>query len=100
LEIAEQLDFHPTDWVVVSVGDGCTIAGVYKGFYDLLNVGLINKIPRLLGVQSIGCAPFVEAFNNTFKSRKIKNRRTRTNKSSIRSNRIFLIKFFNSRELL
>jgi len=64
LEIAEQLDFHPTDWVVVSVGDGCTIAGVYKGFYDLLNVGLINKIPRLLGVQSIGCAPFVEAFNN------------------------------------
>jgi threonine synthase len=64
LEIAEQLDFQPTDWVVVSVGDGCTIAGVYKGFYDLLNVGLINRIPKLLGVQSNGCAPFVTAYKN------------------------------------
>ncbi|MBI9009370.1 MAG: threonine synthase [Tenericutes bacterium] len=64
LEIAEQLGFQPTDWVVVSVGDGCTIAGVYKGFYDLLQVGLIKKIPKILGVQSEGCAPFVEAFRN------------------------------------
>jgi threonine synthase len=64
LEIAEQQDFNPTDWVVVSVGDGCTIAGVYKGYYDLLNVGLIDRIPRILGVQAEGCSPFVEAFNN------------------------------------
>ncbi len=62
LEIAEQLKFHPTDWVVVSVGDGCTIAGVYKGFYDLKKLGLISKIPKLLGVQSDGCNPLVKAF--------------------------------------
>lgn len=62
LEIAEQLNFNPTDWVCVSVGDGCTIAGVYKGFYDLYQLGLINKIPRLLGIQSTGCSPFVDAF--------------------------------------
>ncbi len=62
LEIAEQLDFSPTDWVAVSVGDGCTIAGVYKGFYDLYMLGLIEKIPKLLGVQSSGCAPFVKAY--------------------------------------
>lgn len=62
LEIAEQLKFHPTDWVVVSVGDGCTIAGVYKGFYDLKKLGLISKIPKLLGVQSEGCNPLVKAF--------------------------------------
>ncbi len=61
LEIAEQLDFKPTDWVVVSVGDGCTVAGVYKGFYDLFQLGLISKIPKILGVQAEGCAPFVEA---------------------------------------
>jgi threonine synthase len=61
LEIAEQLNFKPTDWVVVSVGDGCTIAGVYQGFYDLKMLGLIEKIPKLLGVQSEGCAPFVIA---------------------------------------
>ncbi|MFH5881816.1 threonine synthase [Liberiplasma polymorphum] len=64
LEIAEQLEFNLTDWVVVSVGDGCTIAGVYKGFYDLYKLDMINKIPKLLGVQSEGCAPFYHAFKN------------------------------------
>ena len=51
LEIAEQLDFNPTDWVVVSVGDGCTVGGVYKGFYELHKIGLIKHIPRILGVD-------------------------------------------------
>ena len=61
LEIAEQLSFKPTDWVVVSVGDGCTVGGVYKGFYELHQLGLIEKVPRILGVQSEGCEPFVTA---------------------------------------
>ncbi len=64
LEIAEQLDFKPTDWVIVSVGDGCTIGGVYKGFSDLKELGLISRIPKIMGVQSSGCAPFCEAFAN------------------------------------
>jgi len=64
LEIAEQLDFNPTDWVVVTVGDGCTIGGVYKGFKECQLLGLITKIPKILGVQSSGCAPFYEAFIN------------------------------------
>ena len=61
LEIAEQLDFQPTDWVAVSVGDGCTIGGVYLGFRDLYQLGMIDRIPRILGVQSTGCSPFVDA---------------------------------------
>ncbi len=61
LEIAEQLSFKPTDWVCVSVGDGCTVGGVYKGFYELHQLGLIEKVPRILGVQSEGCEPFVVA---------------------------------------
>jgi threonine synthase len=61
LEIAEQLDWDPTDWVAVSVGDGCTIGGVYNGFYDLLQLGMIEHIPKILGVQSAGCCPFVDA---------------------------------------
>jgi threonine synthase len=61
LEIAEQLDFEPTDWVAVSVGDGCTIGGVYLGFRDLYELGLIERLPRILGVQSTGCSPFVDA---------------------------------------
>jgi threonine synthase len=62
MEIAEQLKWNVPDWVAVSVGDGCTIGGVYKGFYDLLNIGLINRIPKKLGVQATGCCPFYTAY--------------------------------------
>ena len=61
LEIAEQLNWNVTDWVACSVGDGCTIGGVYNGFYDLFRLGLIERIPKILGVQSTGCCPFVDA---------------------------------------
>ena len=61
IEIAEQLNWNPTDWVAISVGDGCTIGGVYSGFYDLLQLGMIERIPKILGVQSTGCCPFVDA---------------------------------------
>ena len=64
LEIAEQLSWNVTDWVAVSVGDGCTIGGVYKGFYDLYELGFIDRIPKVLGVQSTGCMPFVNAANS------------------------------------
>ena len=63
LEIAEQLHFKPTDWVVISVGDGCSIGGVYKGFYDLFKLQMIDSIPKILGVQSEGCSPFVDAYH-------------------------------------
>lgn len=61
LEIAEQLGWFVTDWVAVSVGDGCTIGGVYNGFHDLYELGFIERIPKILGVQSTGCCPFVDA---------------------------------------
>ena len=57
LELAQQLGWELPDWVAVSVGDGCTIAGVYKGFYDLYSLGFIERIPRLLSVQATGCCP-------------------------------------------
>ena len=66
LEISEQMHFQNIDYVLVSVGDGCIIAGVYKGFYDLFRLGIIEKIPKIIGVQSSGCDPFYQAYiNNT-----------------------------------
>lgn len=62
LEICEQLNWQVPDWAVFSVGDGCTIAGAYKGFYDLYQLGMIEHIPRLIGVQAQGCAPLTEAW--------------------------------------
>ncbi len=62
LEICEQLNWKAPDWAVFSVGDGCTIAGAYKGFYDLFQLGFIDKIPRLIGVQAEGAAPLTKAW--------------------------------------
>ena len=57
LEIAEQLSFKMPDYVAVSVGDGCTIGGVWKGFKDLYQAGLIDRLPRIISVQASGCCP-------------------------------------------
>ena len=61
LEIAEQLNWEMPDYLAISVGDGCTIGGVYNGFHDLYELGFIERIPKILGVQSTGCCPFVDA---------------------------------------
>jgi threonine synthase len=62
LEIAEQLAWNPPDWIAMSVGDGCTIAGAWKAFRELKTLGLIARTPRMLGVQAAGAAPITEAF--------------------------------------
>ncbi|MCP4631343.1 MAG: threonine synthase [candidate division Zixibacteria bacterium] len=50
------------DSIIIPVGDGCILSGIYKGYFDLLKLGLINKIPRLFGIQAEGCAPLVKSF--------------------------------------
>jgi threonine synthase len=62
LEIAEQLEWKPPDWIAMSVGDGCTIAGAWKAFRELKTLGLIARTPHMLGVQAAGAAPVTEAF--------------------------------------
>jgi threonine synthase len=62
LEIAEQCAAEPPDWVAVSVGDGCTIAGIAKGLREMHALGVIPRVPRLLGVQAAGARPIVDAF--------------------------------------
>jgi threonine synthase len=64
LEIGEQLGWEPTDWVAVSVGDGCTVAGVWKAFRELKTLGLIARTPRILGVQAEGAAPVTACFRS------------------------------------
>lgn len=61
-EIAEQMGWDVPDVVVVSVGDGNIIAGIHKGFADLLELGWIERIPRLIGVQAEGSSPLVSAW--------------------------------------
>jgi threonine synthase len=44
------------------VGDGCIIGGVHKGLRDLLALGWIDHMPRIIGVQAEGSAPLVDAW--------------------------------------
>lgn len=62
-EIAEQLQWQVPDRVIVGVGDGNIIGGLWKGFYDLQQLGWIGRIPKLTGVQAAGAAPLVAAIN-------------------------------------
>lgn len=62
-EIAEQLGWRSPDWVVAPVGDGCTLAALGKGFRELVAVGLLDRVPRLLGVQAAAVAPLVRRMN-------------------------------------
>jgi threonine synthase len=62
LEIAEQTADDPPGWVVASVGDGCTIAGVGRGLREMRELDLSVGAPRLLGVQAQGVAPVAHAF--------------------------------------
>jgi threonine synthase len=50
------------DKVVVAVGDGNIISGLWKGFRDLLALGWIERLPQLIGVQAVGAAPLVRAW--------------------------------------
>ena len=52
IELFEQLGRKAPDVVYVPVGDGCIISGVYKGFYDLMQAGLIDRIPYIVCAQS------------------------------------------------
>jgi threonine synthase len=63
-EIFEQLGYQAPDAIFVSVGDGCIIGGVHKGFKDLYQMGWIDKIPRLYGVQAAGSNYLAEAWEN------------------------------------
>ncbi|MCL1940488.1 MAG: threonine synthase [Synergistaceae bacterium] len=62
LEIAEQLNWNVPDRIYISVGDGCCISSLYKGFSDLLELGFIERLPKITGVQAEGAAPIYKAF--------------------------------------
>ena len=61
-EIVEQLGWRAPDWYIQAVSGGLGPLGVYQGFRELFNMGLIDRIPKLAVIQAEGCAPMVQAF--------------------------------------
>jgi len=50
------------DRIFIPVGDGCIIGGIHKGLRDLMALGWIERMPKLMGVQAAGSSPLVEAW--------------------------------------
>lgn len=60
-ELYEQGDIP--DWIAVPVGSGSLLIGIWQGFRELEEIGLVKRLPRLLGVQPGGSAPIASAFS-------------------------------------
>jgi len=64
LEIVEQLGWRVTDVIVYPTGGGVGLIGIDKALAELRALGWVgDRLPRLVAVQSTGCAPVVRAFH-------------------------------------
>lgn len=64
-ELAEQMDWRLPDVIIYPTGGGTGLIGMWKAFDEMEQMGLIgSKRPRMVSVQSSGCAPIVRAFEN------------------------------------
>jgi len=61
-EIYEQLQGEMVDTLIIPVGNGTLLLGAYYGIKELYELGLIEKLPRIIGVQSENCSPIYKAF--------------------------------------
>ena len=66
LELAEQLGWQAPDVVLYPTGGGTGLIGIWKAFRELAELGWLesDQMPRMVAVQSEGCAPIVRAFEN------------------------------------
>jgi threonine synthase len=63
LELAEQLGWNLPDVIFYPTGGGTGLIGMWKAFQELKSLGWIKgKLPKMVAVQSSGCAPIVKAW--------------------------------------
>jgi threonine synthase len=64
LELAEQCDWELPDVILYPTGGGTGLIGMWKAFQELRQIGWLKseRLPRMVAVQSTGCAPIVRAF--------------------------------------
>jgi threonine synthase len=69
-EVCEQLDFTAPDAVIVPTGAGTNVSGIWKGFKEFRELGLIDALPKMIVVQADGCAVLADAFLDGLKDPK------------------------------
>ncbi len=76
-ETAEQLGkklgrpWAAPDWYIQAVSGGMGPIGVWRGFHELYQMGLVDKIPKLAIIQAAGCAPMVNSFEKGLETAEI-----------------------------
>lgn len=63
-EICEQLQWEAPDKVLVAVGDGTILSGMWRGFQDFNKLGIIEKMPQMVAVQAEGSSAITKAWFN------------------------------------
>ena len=71
VEIVRQFDWEVPDWIIIPVGNLGNISALYKGLKLMLDLGIINKLPRLVGAQAGKANPFYQSYLNGFKEKAI-----------------------------
>ena len=66
IETLHQLGWKVPDWFAIPVGNAGNISALGKGLRELYDLGIIDKLPRLAGVQTIGASPLYESYKNGF----------------------------------
>jgi len=66
IEVFQQLGRNPKT-IIVPLGSGLTLISLYHGFTELLKTGLINNIPKLIGVETCGNPLYSSVLKNTSK---------------------------------
>ncbi len=67
-EIADQMNWKVPDYIVCPMGNGTLIYATWDSFNDLKKIKIIDKLPKMVGVQAKGCCPIVDAFKNKKKT--------------------------------
>lgn len=66
IEIVRQFDWEVPDWIIIPVGNLGNISALYKGLKLMRDLGLIDKLPRLVAAQANKANPFYRSFLNGF----------------------------------
>lgn len=62
-ELCEQFDWDPPEFVAFPVGTATGLIGSWHGFKQMLEIGWISRLPKLICVQPEGCAPIASSWN-------------------------------------
>jgi threonine synthase len=61
-ELADQLDGHAPDWVIAPISAGPILVAVAMAFREYRAAGRVDRVPRMVCAQAVGCAPIARAF--------------------------------------